>query len=88
MGVLPVEAPTGRLARRNPVAKLAATVPPALVLLFSLDVLTPLLLVLITLLLLPLAQSDLPRLLRRSRLLLFAVVLVAVVNAAFAAHPG
>jgi energy-coupling factor transport system permease protein len=88
MGVLPAEAPTGRLARRNPAAKLAATLPPTLVLLFSLDVLTPLVLVLITLAVLPLAQSELPRLLRRSRLLLFAVVMVGVVNAAFAAHPG
>lgn len=88
MGVLPAVAPTGRLARRNPVAKLAATLPPTVALLFSLDILTPLVLVLLTLAVLPLAQADLPRLLRRSRLLLFAVVMVAVVNAAFAAHPG
>ncbi|MDX6221801.1 MAG: hypothetical protein QOD91_855, partial [Frankiales bacterium] len=87
MGVLPAERPTGRLAARNPVAKLALTVVPSVVLLLSLDIVTPLVLVLLTLAVLPWAQVDVARLLHQSRLLLFAVVMVAVVNAAFAAHP-
>ena len=88
MGVLPAQAPTGRLARRNPAAKLVVTVAPTVVLLLSRDIVTPLVLVLLTLAVLPFAQVDLGALLRRSRLLLFAVVMVAVVNAAFSAHPG
>jgi energy-coupling factor transport system permease protein len=88
MGVLPAEAPTGRLARCNPSAKLAVTVAPTLVLLLSRDIVTPLVLVLLTLAALPFAQVDLRRLLLRSRLLLFAVVMVALVNASFSAHPG
>jgi energy-coupling factor transport system permease protein len=87
MGVLPAVAPTGRLARRNPAAKLAITVVPSAVLLLSRDIVTPLVLIALTLAALPWAQLDLPRLLSRSRWLLFAVVMVGFVNAAFAAHP-
>lgn len=87
MALLPAVAPTGRLARRNPAAKLALTVPPTVVLLLSRDIVTPLVLVALTLAALTWAQVDLLRLLSRSRLLLFAVVMVGVVNAAFAAHP-
>jgi energy-coupling factor transport system permease protein len=89
MSVLPATAPTGRLARRNPAAKLAVTVAPAAVLLASLDLVTPAVLVGATALLLPLAQVGWRRLLSACRLLAVGVVLVALVNAVFAAHhPG
>jgi energy-coupling factor transport system permease protein len=88
MTLLPAAAPTGRLARRNPAAKIVLAVPPTVVLLLSLDLVTPAIVIVLTLLALPFAQVDLRRLLRRSRLLLLAVVLVAAVNAAFAAHPA
>jgi energy-coupling factor transport system permease protein len=87
MSVLPVEAPTGRLARRNAVAKLVATAVPALVLMVSLDLVTPTIIVAATLLALPWAQLDLRTLLLRTRFILYGVVIVGVVNAAFAAHP-
>ncbi len=87
MSVLPAVAPTGRLARANPVAKALATLPPTAVLLFSLDLVTPSVVIALTLLALPFAQVDLPRLLRRTRLLGFAVLMVGVLNAVFAAHP-
>jgi energy-coupling factor transport system permease protein len=86
MGVLPAAAPTGRLARRNPSAKLAATLVPAVVLMISLDIVTPLLLVLATLAALPFAQIDLRRLRLQCRLLVVAVLILVFVNAAFAAH--
>lgn len=89
MGVLPATAPTGRLARRNPVAKLAVTVAPAVALLASLDLVTPAVVVGVTLLVLPLTQVGWRRLASACRLVAFAVVLVVVVNAVFAArHTG
>ena len=57
MSVLPVEAPTGRLARRNAVAKLVATAVPALVLMVSLDLVTPAIIIVATLLALPLGAA-------------------------------
>jgi energy-coupling factor transport system permease protein len=87
MSVLPVEAPTGRLARRNAVAKLIATAVPAVVLMVSLDLVTPSIIITATLLALPWAQLDLRTLLLRTRFILYGVVMVGLVNAAFAAHP-
>ena len=88
MTVLPAARPTGRLARRNPVAKLAATAAPALVLMVSLDLVTPAIIVVATLLALPFAQLPLRPLLTRTRFLLYGVVTVGLVNAAFSAHPS
>ena len=87
MGVLPATAPTGWLARRNPSAKLAATLVPTVILMFSLDIVTPLLLVIATLLALPWAQVDQRRLWRQCIPLLFAATMLVFVNAAFGAHP-
>lgn len=86
MGVLPTTAPTGRLARRNPVAKLAVTIAPTLVLLASLDLVTPGVVVAATLVLSPFAQVGWRRLAATCRLLGIAVLMVVVVNAVFAAH--
>jgi energy-coupling factor transport system permease protein len=89
MSVLAVTAPAGRLARRNPVAKLAVTVAPTLVLVASLDLVTPAVVVASTVALLPLAQVGWRRLASSCRVLAFGVVMVAVVNAVFAArHSG
>jgi energy-coupling factor transport system permease protein len=57
-----------------------------MVLLASLDLVTPALLVGATVLLLPLAQVGWRRLASTCRLLAFALIMVAVVNAVFAAH--
>jgi energy-coupling factor transport system permease protein len=77
----------GRLARRNPVAKLAAATVPGIALLLSLDVVAPAIVLVALLLVLPLAQLDLRLVARRCRPLVLAVALLGVVNAAFAAHP-
>lgn len=80
---------TGRLARRNPVAKLAAATVPSLALLATTDPLTPAILLGLFLLMLPLSGLGARDLLRRARLLLLAAALVGVVNAVFSAsHTG
>src|SRR4051795_12884139 len=87
MAVLPATAPTGRLARRNPTAKLAATLVPTVILMVSLDLVTPLLMVLATLAALPVAQVGTRALLRQCRPLLVALAVLVFVNAGFSAHP-
>ena len=61
---------------------------PALVLMISLDLVTPAIIVVATLLALPVAQLNLRSLLLRTRFILYGVIVVGVVNAAFAAHAG
>jgi energy-coupling factor transport system permease protein len=83
MRVLDLARPTGRLAVRNPFAKVLLVVPPTVVLLLSIDVVTPLVLVALTVTALPWAQVPWRRLALQLRLLTFAVVTVGVVNIAF-----
>jgi energy-coupling factor transport system permease protein len=74
---------TGRLARRNPVAKLLAAVVPAAVLVATLDPVTPAVVLGLLLLAVPSTGVDVLSFFRRARPLLFAAVMVGLVNAAF-----
>jgi energy-coupling factor transport system permease protein len=80
--VLPTTS-SGPLARRNPSAKLAAATVPGVVLVASLDVVTPALVLLATLLAVPLSGVPARLVMRRGRPLLFAAVAVGCVNAVF-----
>lgn len=73
----------GRLSRRNPAAKLAGATLLSVVLVASLDVLTPVLVLLATLPAVPWTGVGVRLLLHRARLLLVSAVAVGVVNAAF-----
>lgn len=74
---------TGRLARRNPVMKLAAASVPGLVLVTTTDPLTPALVLAVLLFALPLTGLRLRTVLRRARPLLLAAIAVGLVNALF-----
>lgn len=71
----------GRLARRNPVVKLAAAALPALVLVLTLDPLTPALVLTATLLALPASGVGTRTVLRRARPLVLSALAVGLVNA-------
>jgi energy-coupling factor transport system permease protein len=73
----------GRLARRNPVCKLLSAVLLTLVLVVSLDVVTPLLVLLATLLAIPWSGVRVSRLARTAGLLLLSAVTVGLTNAVF-----
>jgi energy-coupling factor transport system permease protein len=73
----------GRLARRNPVAKLVTVTLMTLVLVVSLDVVTPLLVLLATLLAVPWSGVRVSRLVRTAGLLLLSAVTVGLTNAVF-----
>ncbi|MCW2723119.1 MAG: cobalt transporter [Frankiales bacterium] len=74
---------TGRLARRNPVAKLLAALIPAVALIATLDPVTPAVILALLLLAVPFTGVDGRSLLRRSRPLLLAALMVGLVNAVF-----
>ena len=74
---------TGRLARRNPVMKLAAATIPSVALLATTDALTPALVLGAVLLALPLTGVGTRALLRRAWPLVVAAFMVGVVNAVF-----
>lgn len=80
---------TGRLARRNPVMKLAAAAVPSFALVATTDPVTPAVLLALLLLALPLTGIGTLALLRRARPLLLAAVMVGIVNAVFGtSHTG
>lgn len=83
MSLLSVPTPVrgARLARRNPVASLAAATVLSLVLVASLDVVTPAVVLAGTLLALPLSGVGLAPLVRPGRLLLLSAAGVGLVNA-------
>lgn len=86
---IPEPTRTGRLARCNPAMKLAAAAIPSLALVATTDPVTPAALLLLLLLALPLSGVGTRTLLRRARPLLFAAVMVGVVNAVFGVnHSG
>jgi len=78
----------GRLARRNPVAKLVAATIPAVALLGSLDPVTPALLLALTLLAVAFTGVPAGLLLRRVRPLLLAALTVGAVNAVLTTRQG
>jgi energy-coupling factor transport system permease protein len=73
----------GRLARRNPVCKLLGVTLLTLALVISLDVVTPLLVLVATLLAVPWSGVPVSRLLRTGRLLLLSALAVGLTNAVF-----
>ena len=79
------EVQDGRLARRNPVCKLLSAVLLTVALVVSLDVVTPLLVLLATLLAIPWSGVPLSRLTRTAGLLLLSAVTVGLSNAVFSA---
>lgn len=83
MTIFVVASSTGWLAQRNPVAKLVAATIPAGALVVSRDLLTPSILLGLTLLVVPAAGVAPRDLLRRTWPLLVAAVSVGVVNAVF-----
>ena len=82
-GLSVAEVEDGRLARRNPVAKLLGVTLLTLVLVASLDLVTPSLVLLATLLAVPWSGVRWSRLLRTARLLLVSAVVVGLTNAVF-----
>ena len=79
------EVEDGRLARRNPACKLLAVTLLTLALVVSLDVVTPLLVLLASLLAVPWSGVRVSRLLRTARLLLLSAVAVGLTNVVFGA---
>ena len=81
--MIPVLEPvrTGRLARRNPVAKLLAATAPAVGLVASLDAVTPAVVLAALLATVPLSGVPVGLLLRRARPVLVAAVAVGLLNA-------
>jgi energy-coupling factor transport system permease protein len=77
------EVQDGRLARRNPVAKLLAVTVLTLALVVSLDVVTPSLVLLATLLAIPWTGVRVSRVAGTARLLLLSAVTVGLTNAVF-----
>jgi len=77
------EVPDGRLARRNPVCKLLAVTLLTLVLVASVDLVTPFLVLLATLLVVPWSGVRVSRLVRTARLLLLSAATVGLTNAVF-----
>lgn len=77
---LPEAAPTGRLARRNPAAKLVAAALPGVAAVVTLDAVTPALLLVAVVAAVPFSGVPVGALLRRSRPLLIAAGAVGVLN--------
>ncbi len=84
---LPPAVAASPLGRANPLAKLGAAVAVMLVLLPTVDPVTPTVLLAVTLVCVPLARISVGQLLRRAWPLLVAAASLVVVNAAFAAEP-
>lgn len=82
----PLAPPTAALSRRNPVAKLGVAMVVSVPALIATDPLTPALLLIALLVSLPFAGIRLGAFLRRSRVILFSAIAVAVVNMVFAAE--
>ncbi|MBB6034092.1 energy-coupling factor transport system permease protein [Phytomonospora endophytica] len=81
-------APAGRIARRNPAAKLGVVAVISIAAVTTTDPLTPSILLAAELLALPFCGIRLGVFFRRCRLLLFGAVSVTLVNALFAAEQG
>lgn len=86
LSLQPLAPPTAPLARANPVAKLGATAAVSAVALVATDPLTPALLLAVQLIAVPLGGIRLGAFLRRGRIILFSALVLAVVNAVFAAE--
>ena len=85
LSVQPLAPPTAPLARANPVAKLGVTAVISAAALIATDPLTPALLLAVQLLAVPFGGIRVGAFLRRGRVILFSALVLAVVNAVFAA---